>query len=126
MNSPDSEDALRLRLRELGRIEEAAAPGFARVLRGGSGILPATAGASLPGRGVHLVWALGTIAVLSVGSICWQTFRRPAEPTTVDVVVASEEDWRMPTDGLLADAEDSAAAPEIERLSREITALLRP
>lgn len=85
-------------------------------------------------RRAGLAWALAVIAVL-IGGIGWHAIRRstgqisvasetPVPPPT-GALFASEEDWNMPTDGLLADAEESAMAPEVERLAREVTELLR-
>jgi hypothetical protein len=119
-----SDDDLRARVRELGRAEEDAAPGFEGLLarppldrRGpGAWLRPAAA-------------VLGACAV-AAGLAWWRPVPRTGEavgPSPRATVLEVPEDWGgLPTDGLLQDPSAPAAGEDVDRLSREIEGLLRP
>jgi hypothetical protein len=132
MNIPPHDDDLRQRLRDACRREQASAPDFERVLRGRDrGSKRGTAVFAIP-RLIAVAAVIAALAALVLflrpgpegksGSTIAQRVA-PAVDESFDDTLA--EEWALPTDGLLADADEGAAALEVERLSREITALLQ-
>jgi hypothetical protein len=122
------DDALRDRLRELGRQEAATAPSLARVLQG------RVAAAGMRARPPVALWLqrAATLAglLLLVLAAWWWPLRHEGERPLVSRVerTSSEppEDWGLPTDGLLPESEDRTPERETARLSREIEGLLQP
>jgi hypothetical protein len=123
---PPLDAELQNRVRELGRREAAAAPPFARVLRGSPESAPR------PSRPGVARWrplapvALGLALLLAALAWRWPLVPDEHEPLAEMQALppAAAQAWGVPTDGLLDDAAAARERVEAERLSREIEELL--
>jgi hypothetical protein len=159
---PPSDDDLRRRVEELGRLEAAGAPRWERVAgarpagrgAGGAWLRPALAAAAAlvvaagawwwwparPGAGPAPRVAASPLAdrpaaqarpqVADAGPPAPAAGRAPAgdAPAPTEAAAGDEEEWALPTDGLLGEAwvASSGQRAEVARLSREIEGLLQP
>jgi hypothetical protein len=124
-----ADDALRERLRDLGRRDAATAPSFARVLRGRAPAAPGTRPRPRVALGLQRAATLAGLLLLVLAAWWWPLRHEGERPLASRVETTSSEppeEWGLPTDGLLPEPEDRTPEREAARLSREIEGLLQP
>lgn len=129
MTAPRHDSDLHQHIGEVGRREADTAPTFARVLRGRSPSRETSPTFTGSPQRVLAPAALAILAAFLVVALAWRWPHAPEPGTVVSRVERSAAPppvpWDVPTDGLLIDAGDEASEREVQRLSRQIEALLQ-